>query len=140
MSAKLRDDMSFMEAITTMSEGCPGAMALVMCMIKGPKDLGNITLLDSLDIRGAHLYILNNDCCGRDHNIFRLTLEMFKCGVFSKEQIHANLEKCRALPFVDSSIRLEGVSLYSEDFGPTHPKWDEWCNAQKASFVRRFGE
>ena len=140
MSAKLREDMSFMDAIMTMSEGNPGAMAVVMHMVKGPKDLGDVVLLDDLDIRGQHLCKLNSECCGHDRNILRLTLALFERGVFTKEQIHANLARNHALPFVDCSIRLEDVSPYSEKIGPTHPKWDEWCSAQRASFERRFAE
>ena len=140
MSAKLKEDMDFMEVITTMSEEVPGATAIVMYLVAGPKDLDDVVLLDSLDIRGQHLCKLNSECCGHDRNILRLTLAMFERGVFAREQIHANLARNHALPFVDGSIRLEDVSPYSEKIEPTHPKWDEWCSAQRASFERRFAE
>lgn len=137
MAEKLNGNMSGMDAIMTMCEGNPGAMMVLMGMMESPTGFMDILMLDSMDIRGSHLYTLNNDCCRRDPAKFKRTLMMLRSGVFTQEQIHENLERCRALPFIDDSIEMEGIPSYDDDFGPTHPKWDEWCEAQKESFRRR---
>lgn len=134
---RINASMSTMEVVMTMSEGNPGAMSVIMNMIATPKGLLDLLLLDSLDIRGSHLYMLNNDCCGRSPERFDRTLMMLRSGVFTEEEIRANLDRTYAIPFIDDSIKMEGVPPYGEDFGPTHPKWDEWCEAQKESFNRR---
>ena len=41
------------------------------------------------------------------------------------------------MPFIDDVVEVDGVPPMDEDFGPEHPKWEEWCEAQKASFERR---
>jgi hypothetical protein len=137
MAEKINVKMNMMEMAMTMSEGNPGALSVIMEMMQDPTGLLDILMLDSMDIRGSHLYMLNNDCCRRDPAKFKRTLMMLRSGVFTQEQIHENLGRCRALPFIDDSIEMEGVPSYDDDFGPTHPKWDEWCEAQKESFQRR---
>lgn len=135
---RINAGMSMMEVVMVMGEGNPGAMSVIMGMIATPKGSLDLFLLDSLDIRGSHLYMLNNDCCGRNTERFDRTLMMLRCGVFTKEEIHANLDRTYAIPFIDDSTKVEGVPPYGEDFGPTHSKWNEWCEAQKESFRRRL--
>lgn len=138
MANKLNGDMSGIDAIMTMCEGNPGAMMVVMGMMKSLTGFMDIIMLDSMDIRGSHLYTLNNDCCGSNPDKFARTLMMIRSGVFTQEEIHHNLEdRCHALPFIDDSIKLDGIPPYGEYFGPNHPKWNEWCKAQKESYERR---
>lgn len=137
MARKINRNMSIMDSAMIMSEGNPGAISIIMDMITTPTGSLDLLLLDSLDIRGSRLYMLHNDCCGCDPDKFSRTLMMLRCGVFTTEQIHANLERYRALPFIDDTIYMEDIPPYGEDFGPTHPKWDEWCEAQKKSFQDR---
>lgn len=140
MAEKINGDMNIMEMVMTMSEGNPGAISVIMEMMQDPTGPRDILMLDSMDIRGSYLYMLNNDCCRRDPAKFKRTLMVLRSGVFTQEQIHENLERDYALHFIDDSIEIEGVPSYDDDFdsfGPTHPKWDEWCEAQKESFRRR---
>lgn len=138
MAEKLNGNMSVMDMIIVMGEGNPGAMTVLMGMVQSPAGLMDIRMLDNMDIRGSHLYMLNNDCCGRDPDKFARTLMMIRSGVFTREEVHHNLkDRCRALPFIDDSIEMDGIPPYGEDFGPDHPKWDEWCKAQKESYERR---
>lgn len=135
--AKINSNMDETEIIMIMSEGNIGAFSVVMGMLQDPTGLFDILMLDSMDIRGSHLYMLNSDCCQRDPAKFKRTLMMLRLGVFTQEQIHENLERCHALPFIDDSVEIEGVPSYDDDFDPTHPVWDKWCEAQKESFRRR---
>ena len=137
MSEKINGSMNVTEMVMAMSEGNPGAMMVMMGMMSDPTGLFDILMLDSMEIRGAKLYMLNNDCCGRDPAKFSRTLMMLRSGVFTREQINANLERCYALPFIDDSIEMDGVPPYGEEFGSDHPKWDEWCKAQRESFENR---
>lgn len=126
--------MNMIEVINTMSHGNPGAINVVCEMIKDPRMIMDILLLDSLDIRDSHLYMLYNDCCGRKNARFARTLKMFRFGIFTIEEIKANLGQCRAISFIDESIKIEGVPSYDEEFGPLNPKWNEYCQAQKEAF------
>ena len=137
MAEMIRGDMTMTEMIVTMSEGNPGAVSVIMGILQDPFGLFEILMLDGMDIRGSKLYMLSNDCCQRDPAKLKRTLLMLRCGVFTQEQIHENLGRGYALPFIDDSIEMEGIPPYGEDFGPGDPKWDEWCEAQKESFRRR---
>ncbi len=137
---KLTLNMDPMEMIMTMSEGNPGAINVLMEMMRNPRSFMDILLCDSLDIRGSKLYMLHNDCCRSDTNKFNRTLMMLRCGVFTDEQIHDNLNLIRALPFIDDSIEIEGVPPYGEEFGPRDEKWEEFCSKNKESFVKRLNE
>ena len=86
MAEKLDGNMSGMDAIMTMCEDNPGAMMVLMGMMQSPTGLMDIHMLDSMDIRGSHLYMPNNDCCGRDPNKFARTLMMIRSGVFSRRK------------------------------------------------------
>lgn len=135
---KLTGDMSVMDMVMTMSEGNPGAIQILAQMMNDHRRFIDILLCDSLDIRGSKLYMLNNDCCGRNMDKFDRTLMMLRCGVFSQEDIHKNLELIRAIPFIDDSIVIEGVPPYGEHFGPTDEKWDEFCSKNKEAFLKKL--
>ena len=125
------------DAIYVMSEGNPGAIVVLLDMLKDPEGPKDMLMLDEKDIRGAHIYMLNNDCCKRDPIKFKRTLEMIRTGLFTDEQIKENLTRCYALPFIDDEVRVDGVDLEDEEFGPKHPKWGEWCEAQKEAYAKR---
>ena len=135
---KLTGNMSTMDMIMTMCEGNPGAMQVIMQMMSDPRSFMDILLCDSLDIRGSKLYMLHNDCCGRNTDKFNRTLMMLRCGVYSQEEIQGNLGLVRAMPFIDDSIVIEGVPPYGKDFGPGDEKWEEFCQKNKDAFVQKL--
>ena len=135
---KLTGNMSTMEMIMTMCEGNPGALNVIMQMMNDPRSFMDILLCDSLDIRGSKLYMLHNDCCKRNNDKFNRTLTMLRCGVFSQEQIHANLDLPYAIPFIDDSIIIDGIPPYGKDFGPGDEKWEEFCAAHKEAFTKKL--
>jgi hypothetical protein len=138
---KLNGNMNMMEMIFTMSEGNPGAMRVVMEMMKDPRSFMDILLLDSLDIRGSKIWLVYNDCCNQDMNKYNRTLMALRCGAFSEKEIQENLElgrTSRSIPFLDDSVKIEGVPSYEEHFGPTDEKWDEYIEANRAIFVPRL--
>ena len=98
---RLTSEMSIKEAIIEMSEGNPGALTCMMEMIdSNPMALLDILYFDSLGIYGSKIYMLWNDCCDRDMNKLNETLRYFREGDISEEEIHANLDKVRAEPFI----------------------------------------
>ena len=135
---QLTPDMSTMDMIMTMCEGNPGALNVIMQMMNDPRSFMDILLCDSLDIRGSKLYMLFNDCCGRDTDKFNRTLMMLRCGVFSEEQIQGNLGLVRAMPFIDDSIVIDGVPAYGKDFGQTDEKWEEFCDKNREAFTKKL--
>ena len=111
-----------------------------MQMICDPHGILDILLCDSHDIRGSKLYMLHNDCCQGNNYKFNRTLMMIRCGVFTEEEMHKNLELRKAIPFIDDNIVIEGVPTYEEDFGPNHEKWDEFCQKNKEVFIQKLDE
>lgn len=130
--------MSQMDMIMTMCEGNPGALNVVMQMINDARGFVDILLCDSLDIRGTKLYMLFSDCCDMNIDKFHRTLLMFKGGVFSEEQIQANLDLTYAIPFIDDSIVIDGVPPYGKDFGPGEDNWKEFCDKNKEAFTQKL--
>ena len=139
---RLNSNMSMTEGIIAMSDGNPGAVTTLLSLLQmeGKDDfdsIGAIMNLDYLGIYGPKIYMIGNDCCKRNQKKLIRTLKMIMTGVFTQEQIHTNLERCYALPFIDDSIKMDGVPPYDENFGPKHPMWEKWCKAQKESFEHR---
>lgn len=86
---KLTD--STMDVVVKMSDGNPGAMNVLMQMLKpnniDPNDrmggLGAILLMDTYGIYGTDIYILNNDICDRDLAKTLAVLRATQMGMFS---------------------------------------------------------
>lgn len=137
-NGKITPFMSTREVVMTMSEGNPGALNVIISMLNDPRTCMDILLCDSLGIRGSRLYMLHNDCCGRNNDKFIRTLKMLSCGVYSQEQIQTNLDLIRAIPFINDSIVIDGVPPYGMDFGPTDEKWEEFCSKNKEAFTQNL--
>ncbi len=135
---KITLDMSPMDMIMNMAEGNMGAANVLMEMLNDTEGFFNILYCDTLGIRGSKLYMLHNDCCGRNNDKFKRTLSMFRNGVFSEEDIQSNLNLVRAIPFIDDSIEIENVPNYDEEFGPTDENWDEYCEKNKTAFAEKM--
>lgn len=74
MSERINLDDNMMSIVSKMSDGNPGAMNVIMEILK-PNNIdpdnalggvGVILSLDSLGIYGSDIYILSNDICDRD--------------------------------------------------------------------------
>ena len=86
---------------TTIEAGC-GMDALAA--LKANPDIKvallDIMLFDSMGIYGSKIYMVWNDCCGRDMKKFKETIQAFREGKFSVEEIQENLSRVRAKPFI----------------------------------------
>jgi len=86
---KLTDNT--IDIVYKMSEGNPGAMAVLMQMLTtntiDPDNalggLGAILMLDSLGIYGTDIYVLHNDICGRELVKTLAVLRAVQFGLFS---------------------------------------------------------
>lgn len=137
---KITSNMSIMDMIMVMSEGNPGAITILADMLNDPTGILDIFLLDSLEIRGSRIWMLYSDCCEKNKKKFDRTLMALRCGAYLEEEIQANLSLCRAVPFLDDSIQIEGVPSYEENFGPTNDKWEEYIEANKVVVVPKIHE
>lgn len=135
---KLRGNSTIEDMIYVMSEGNPGAIAILAQMMKSDRGIMNVLLCDSLNIRGTHLYTLYSDCCDKSINKFNRTLMLLSCGGFDEADIENNFNLLRSIPFIDDNIVIDGVPSYEEKFGPTHPLWKEYASKHNASFVKRL--
>ena len=100
-NTRITADMNMQDMLFTMSEGNPGALTCMMQMMNSdPMALLDILLFDSLGIYGSKIYMVWNDCCDRDMVKFKETIQAFREGKFSKEEIHENLSHVRAKPFI----------------------------------------
>ena len=132
------DNMNFMDIIMVMSEGNPGAMAVIMQMMNDSSFFMDMLLCDSFNIRGAKLYMLYNDCCERNMCKFKCTLLMLRNGIYSQEEIEKNLSLVRAIPFIDDGIVIDGISYYNQDFSSSHEKWEEFCQRNRDAFIEKL--
>lgn len=94
-----------MEIVTKMSDGNPGAINFIMSTImEDNMNLIEVILpLDTLGIYGSKIYMLWNDACYRDLSKVKKVLEAWRTSKLTKEAIHENLNRGRAIPF-------EGIS------------------------------
>lgn len=93
---------AFMEFVSKLAQGNPGAMAFTMELLANGDDASKdmaITALkrmDAIGIRGAKLYMLWNDCCGRDSE--KAVIEMLNR---STQELTYALIGGRGTPFRD---------------------------------------
>ena len=136
--SKLTNDMSLKEKAYAFCEGDLGAVAAIFAMAHGDED---VYFCDSLDIRGEKALKLLK-CCDDNSDKFNRTLSMFKCGIYSKEEIQANLNLDTPIPFIDDTIAIDGVPPYRESrgqfFGPADEKWKEFCAENKKVFLQKL--
>ena len=137
---KLTSDMSMIDVMMVMSEGNQGALTLLMQMMYNPRGRMDIILLDSLDIRGSKIWMLYSDCCGKNVGKFNRTLMALRAGAYTQEEIQGNLGLCYALPFLDDSIKIEGIPSYDQEFGPMDDKWDEYIKANREAIIPKINE
>ena len=93
--------MSIDDMVVTMSEGNPGALTCMVNMLNyNPMALLDILFFDTMEIYGSKIYMLWNDCCGRDMDKFNKTIQYIREGKVSKEKVHENLNRVCAEPFI----------------------------------------
>ena len=93
--------MTVEKMLTMMSEANPGALNCLVSMLRtGPQGFMDILLLDDLGIYGSKVNMLWNDSCGGDIQKLQCTMQAFRDGKFTREQIHANLSQVKAAPFI----------------------------------------
>lgn len=138
---KLNENMILRDIIITMSNGNPGAINVITQMITDDfNKIADILFLDDLNIRGAQIYMLWSDCSNKNMEKYYRTLAMLKDGIFTEKQINDNLGLYYAIPFIDDEISPEGTPIYGEEFGPSHPLWQEFCEIQKKAFTKKLEE
>ena len=99
--ARINGKMTIQEIIITLSEGNPGAISCIMQMITtDPEAIFTLLFFDSMEIYGSKIYMLWNDCSGRDMAKFKETVKYLQSGKISKEEIHKNLDLPYAKPFI----------------------------------------
>ena len=100
-NTRITANMDMKEMLMTMAEGNPGALTCMMSMLQtDPMALLDILYFDSMGIYGSKIYMLWNDCCGRDMSKFKETIKYLRSGAVSEEKIHENLNRDYAVPFI----------------------------------------
>lgn len=92
LKIKLRDTIE--SAMIKMSERNPGALTVLMILIKEDEMnvIKYVLALDALEIYGSNIYILWNDCCGRDVSKVKDIIDSWQSGNLLEEDIHKAIE------------------------------------------------
>ena len=108
--SKINLGMSIIDAMAELSEdnsGCVTFLCELADYHKGTPDfLLDLLFFDNNEIYGSKLYMLWNDCCNRNIEKTVETIKMLRDKQVSKEVIHKNLGRGRALPF-EEFFKLE---------------------------------
>lgn len=91
MNERIKLTDSTMDVVVKMSNGNPGAMNVLMQLLKpnniDPDNimggLGVILSLDTLGIYGTDIYVLNSDICGRELSKMIAVIRATQLGLFS---------------------------------------------------------
>ena len=86
------------DSILAICEGNPGAMAFVMELI-GEGDMLTVLMFDKLELYGEKLYMLWNDCCGREIENVRKVIDLWQQGKITKETIQEHVSGGYGKPF-----------------------------------------
>lgn len=134
---KTDNQISATELILIISGGSIAAYQVLIGLMSDKKHfMDNLLFFVSMGIRGESIYRLSNDCCKNNQEKLKRTLTMLRHKIFTEEQIQLNFCLPFSIPFIDDSIVIAGVPDYGQDFGPDHKKWDEFCEAQKATYIK----
>ena len=120
-----------------LSEEYSKAFKLILLKTELKKLIGNdfddlscyIELLNDLDIDIEKLYILYEYCCYKNQKLFLNTLVVFQNNGYSKEEILANLESDKPLPFINPFI--DEPVTFSKD----NPYWDEYITQNRTLVI-----
>lgn len=137
---KITPNMSIRDMILVMSEGNPGAMTVLVEMLRDPRGIFRILLLDTYDIRGSKIWGLYKDCSGENMEKFYKTLEIIRGGAYSKEEIKANLELPYSLPFLYDSVKEEDYTKDGEKLMPFSDGWLGYVEANRALLIPKLEE
>ncbi len=82
--------------VEMLAQGNPGAITFVKNWFAEHENVQEyIDTLKQYNIVGSRLYILWNDCCGRDYDVFFKTVKAIKVGIVDKKEIDACLADVR---------------------------------------------
>lgn len=109
---KLTDTM--VEVCMKMCEGNPGAMEFALALVN--RDPHLLLMCDTLGLYGEKLYMLWNDCCGRDIEQVDRVITAWQRGQLTDEQIHAHVAGGYGTPFDE----IETKPLDTNAKGETH--------------------
>lgn len=98
-STRLTGTDSIMDVAMKMSEGNPGALTVIMQLLQNPADIGFILACDSIGLYGSQLYMLWNDCCGRDMSRTKTVLKAWQRGKVTAEEILQHVSGGYGVPF-----------------------------------------
>ena len=104
--SRLKPDCNLKEAIIALCDGNPGAMHVVLHFVQSNNFLPLLTF-DSLELYGEKLYMLWNDCCGRDFGKLLRVITWWHLGKLSKEEIHEHVSGVYGKPFEEIEDKAE---------------------------------
>lgn len=119
---KLTGKESVQEAMVKMSESAggynPGAMEFVSLYVKngGGDALDGLKVLDHFEIYGERLYMLWNDCCGRNLQEAQRYVLSMQLGDVTKEFMKEHLSGYRAMPIPELDT-IESLMARVREFG-----------------------
>ncbi len=100
-NTRITADMSVKDMLMAMSDGNSGAVICMCQMLESdPMACLDILLFDTMGIYGFEIFKLWNNCCNRDMRKFMKTIQAFRKGKFTKEEIHENLARRYPKPFI----------------------------------------
>lgn len=105
---KLTANDTTMDLVVKMGEGNPGAMTACMELFKiGTKGVTTLLCLDDIGMYGEKLYMLWNDCCGRDASKVVRVIEARNFGKLSDQDIRDHVAGGYGKPFADDELAVE---------------------------------
>jgi len=101
MGSRIKLDMTTIDVLTTMSEGNPGALVVLMKLLKETErvdplsalgGLGTIMWMDTLDIYGPRIWMLYKDVCGENIEKTVLMLRACQLGFIYQEELDRRID------------------------------------------------
>lgn len=98
--SRINVNSTIAEIVSSISEGNPGAMSVVMYFLT-EGDILSVLMFDKLELYGSKLYMLWNDCCGRNFINVKKVLDLWQQERISKEDIHEHVSGGYGKPFAE---------------------------------------
>ena len=101
----MEENFDIVELINELSCGDENLKYILLSVMDEERMYLNLLTCKYLDIKGDKLYDLYSKCSSYNYIKFINTIMMFRLGIYTKEEIHQNLESNIPLEFIDDSIK-----------------------------------
>lgn len=134
----INEKMNDEEMIITLTGGLSSSYNVLESLKEEPEFYMYLRELDALDIIGDRIYKLYHYCCNDNKVLFRISMRLFRLGVFNQEEILNNLNKDTPVAFFDPYVEYD--TTQDKYINRGKEKWLDYSSRLRESYSNRSNQ